>query len=122
MFSADANFKSNNILELIIVCAKVFICLADMKKINLNNVYFRKKVEIRYRSEAHNPKLKLTLPVFLSDWFIINLGIMLKKSFCGSLVVLHLLPVLFSFLSLINMETEFVSFLYYVYRMEKNLI
>ena len=49
-----------------------------MKKTKLQLCAFRKELKKRYEIEAHNQKLKLTLPDFLSDWAYYKPIIMLE--------------------------------------------
>ena len=66
LFSTDDNFKSG--LDFIILYAKYFIYNCRYEKIKPQLCAFRKELKKRYEIEAHNQKLKLTLPDFLSNW------------------------------------------------------
>ena len=73
LFGTDDNFKSDSVLDFIILYAKYFIYSCRYEKIKP-----QKGVEKRYEIEAHNQKLKLTLPDFLSDWAYYKSVIMLE--------------------------------------------
>ena len=77
-FGTNINFKSDNILNLIIlftffVCS-IYSCRFDKKNIKKNskknNIYERseKSWGKKYKIEACNQKLELNQPVFLLEW------------------------------------------------------
>ena len=67
LFGTDDNFKSDSVLGFIILYAKYFIYSCRYEKIKPQLCAFRKELKKRYEIEAHNQKLKLTVPDFLSD-------------------------------------------------------
>ena len=79
LFGTDDNFKSDSVLDFIILYAKYFIysCRYE-KQIKPQLCAFRKELKKRYEIEAHNQKLKQTLPDFLSDWAYYKPVIMLE--------------------------------------------
>ena len=65
LFGIDGNFKSDSVLDFIILYAKYFIYSCRYEKIKPQLCAFRKELKKRYEIEAHNQKLKQTLPDFL---------------------------------------------------------
>ena len=65
-------------LILLFCMQNILSIVADMKKTKLQLCAFRKELKKRYEIEAHNQKLKLTLPDFLSDWAYYKPIIMLE--------------------------------------------
>ena len=59
--------KVTMFLILLFCLQNILSIVADMKKSNLLCA-FRKELKKRYEIKAHNQKLKLTLPDFLSNW------------------------------------------------------
>ena len=60
--------KVPKFLILLFCLQNILSIVADMKKIKPQLCAFRKELNKRYEIEAHNQKLKLTPPVFLSNW------------------------------------------------------
>ena len=62
--------KVTMFLILLFCMPNILFIVADMKmkKIKPQLCVFRKELKKRYEIEAHNQKLKLTLPDFLSNW------------------------------------------------------
>ena len=71
-------------LILLFCMQKILSIVADMKKKKKKKkkkpwlCAFRKELKKRYEIEAHNQKLKLTLPNFLSNWAYYKPIIMLE--------------------------------------------
>ena len=78
LFGTDDNFKSDSVLDFIALYAKYFIYCCRYEKIKPQLCAFRKELKKGYEIEAHNQKLKLTPPVFLSNWAYYKPIIMLE--------------------------------------------
>ena len=65
-------------LILLFCMQNILSIVADMNKLNLSYVHLERSWKKRYEIEAHNQKLKLTLPDFLSNWAYYKPIIMLE--------------------------------------------
>ena len=70
--------KVTVLLILLFCMQNILSIVADIKKIKPQLCAFRKVLKKRYEIEAHNQKLKLTVPDFLSDWAYYKPVIMLE--------------------------------------------
>ena len=71
-------FKVAMFLILLFCMQNILSIDADMKKSNLSYVHLERSWKKRYEIQAHNQKLKLTLPDFLSNWAYYKPIIMLE--------------------------------------------
>ena len=120
--------KVTMFLILLFCMQNISSMVADMKKIKPQLCAFRKESKKRYEIEAHNQKLKLTLPDFLSNWAFYKPIIMLEVIWLNSFLAMHLLLLYVCF----HLPFFFLFFCFFsglicklpvgcFYRMDKNL-